>query len=504
MPSNRTIVPLAEMSTLPDGWIARIDPSNNRVYYVEGNYTTYHHPTFGVIPRPWQLRIEGTGNMAREYYYNTETGEKTTKNPRFGKKELESRLLSVPKELRESATVTKNTPGLLQRMKRPALSFSNNRHKYEIVHTIDDGGGGLGGMNGGVYVVRIKGIGHSKLDVEKRFTPETLTPLRNGEPNLGVNEILITRKLMHPALANAIHAFIYPSLDHPTAASLYLEFCDRGSLQDLINQYAKRIGTAQESHIPERFAWHAFIGLCDGLSYLMGGRSFATDADARSPSALPLPTWSPVLHRDIKPDNILLRSRSTLTHLKYPYLVLSDFGLSTATPSTDPYQLSSHLLGSKPFFAPELLHFPFPSASQLQFFPPGKAHSHSSDLYALGACIYNLCRPCNTYIRSTGTPFVGAWSHFDFKTWGTLDSETWMSGTGSRRRDLDVGGPYSDQLREMVRLATFWDPVLRGNAIELGKGLVDEATRAGFGAADPSWGEMLPGWATRIHSYNAR
>ncbi|PQE25390.1 Serine threonine dual specificity kinase catalytic domain protein [Rutstroemia sp. NJR-2017a BBW] len=229
--------------------------------------------------------------MAREYYYNTETGEKTTNNPRFGKKELESQLLCVPRELRESATVTKNAPGLLQRMKRPDLSFSNSRHRYEIVHTIDDGGGGLGGMNGGVYVVRIKGIGHCKLDVEKRFTPDTLTPLRNGEPNLGVNEILITRKLIHPALANTIHAFIYPSLEHPTAASLYLEFCDRGSLQDLIKQYAKRIGTAEESYIPERFAWHAFIGLCDGLSYLMGGRSFATDRDARSPSALPLPVW---------------------------------------------------------------------------------------------------------------------------------------------------------------------------------------------------------------------
>src|SRR4051812_44765007 len=106
MPSNKSIVHLAETSTLPDGWIARIDPSNNRVYYVQGNYTTFHHPTFGVIPRPWQLRIEGTGKMAREYYYNTETGEKTTKNPRFGKKELESRLLSIPKDLRESATVT--------------------------------------------------------------------------------------------------------------------------------------------------------------------------------------------------------------------------------------------------------------------------------------------------------------------------------------------------------------------------------------------------------------
>ncbi|KAM3074257.1 hypothetical protein ACMFMF_006276 [Clarireedia jacksonii] len=476
MSSNRSIVHLPEMSRLPDGWIARIDPSNNRVYYVQV------------------------------------TGERTTKNPRFDKEALESRLLSIPKELRESATVTKNTTGLLQTMRRPALSFVNNRHRYEIVHTIDDGGGGLGGMNGGVYVVRVKGAGRSKLDVEKRFTPETLTPLQTGHPNVGVVEILITRKLMHPALANAIDAFIYPNLENPTAASLYLEFCDLGSLEDLIQRYAKRIGTPQESHIPERFAWHALIGLCDGLSYLLGGRSFATDPSARSPSSLPLPSWLPILHRDIKPDNILLRSRSTLTHLKYPYLVLSDFGLSTETPSTDNCQRTSLLLGSKPFYAPELLYSPFPSPSShqnntpryQQYFPPGKAHSHASDLYALGLCIYNLCLPCHTHIASTDTHFVGSWSHFDLRTWGSMDTEVWLSGTGSRRRDLDVGEPYSNQLRDAIRRAAVWDPVRRGTAIDLAKGLVDQAKRAGFGGRDPSLGEMLPEWATRIHSYNAK
>lgn len=495
---------MPETSTLPSGWVAKVDATNRRVYYISGGKSTFDHPTFGMLPKPWQLRLEGSGQHAREYYYNTDTQEKTSKNPRFGKKELQDRLMSIPRELRESATVTKNTTGLLEKMRRPPLSHVNNRHRYEIVHTIDPGSeaqGAIGGMNGGVFVVRIKGAGKSRLDVEKRFTANILRPFSNGKPGVGVTEILITRKLIHPALANAIDAFIAPNLQNPQEASLYLEFCDRGSLKDLIEQYAMRIGTREEALVPERFVWHALIGLCDGLSYLYGGRSFATDKNARY-DPQPLPNWAPILHRDMKPDNILIRSRSTINSIKYPYLVISDFGLAGDDPD-DIHQKSGSCMGTAHFFAPELLHRPWPRDGEaVMWFPKGQRHSLSSDLYGLGLCIYNLCRP---FRSRDSDDRIGAFSHMNFSTSYGIPKELWIYGTISRisNTQLDIGGPYSDQLRKVLRKATSWAPVVRGAAHDLAPQLVGAAERAGFTGEYPSPPEMLPAWSTRIHSYNA-
>lgn len=47
----------------------------------------------------------------------------------------------------------------------------------------------------------------------------------------------------------------------------YLEYCDRGSLSDMMKQYSKHPGEM----IPEPFIWHAFIGLADGLAYMQTG-----------------------------------------------------------------------------------------------------------------------------------------------------------------------------------------------------------------------------------------
>ena len=81
-------------------------------------------------------------------------------------------------------------------------------------------------------------------------------------------------RLRHGSVSFYTATFITPAL---TKASLYIEFCDRGSLGGLISAYIDHregLPFTDQPTVPERFIWHAFADLCDGLAYLQGGRSY--------------------------------------------------------------------------------------------------------------------------------------------------------------------------------------------------------------------------------------
>ena len=236
-------------------------------------------------------------------------------------------------------------------------------------------------MNGGVFVVRMKGLA-SRMFVEKRFKPEDVS--------IGKKEIEMLERVKHASLTFYTAAFIIPDLSN---ASLYVEFCDRGSLEELTREYMKRSNQSPKPEVPEAFIWHVLVGLCDGLAYLQGGVSIY-----RKKGAVPKPDWIPILHRDIKPDNVLLRSRATLGSGKYYYCVLSDFGLACEDrpdhdPKVDLWQQSGAKLGTKAYWAPELLYHPYPQTlttfrgmdEQWKYFPDRNRHTRYSDLWALGA-----------------------------------------------------------------------------------------------------------------------
>lgn len=113
--------------------------------------------------------------------------------------------------------------------------------------------------------------------------------------------------------------------DLTRSASLYTEFCDRGSWDNIITKYRdKRTELIQQGTattlpiVPEQFLWHAFLGIADAFAYLQGGRSYIKDPIEDAPAG-PIDGWIPLLHRDMKPDNVLMRARSDLASNKYFY-----------------------------------------------------------------------------------------------------------------------------------------------------------------------------------------
>lgn len=82
-----------------------------------------------------------------------------------------------------------------QNMNRAPIGTVDPSDNYEYVHCIDMGGGDIGGMNGGVFVVRTKKNVHA-LYVEKRwvliiilfsFSDNLLTILADSSKGAGTN-----------------------------------------------------------------------------------------------------------------------------------------------------------------------------------------------------------------------------------------------------------------------------------------------------------------------------
>jgi serine/threonine protein kinase len=211
----------------------------------------------------------------------------------------------------------------------------------------------------------------------------------------------------------------------------------------------------------------------------------------------------------MKPDNILFRSRATLGSKKYFYCVISDFGIAcedrdSNDPKVDTYHKGRTKLGTSTYFAPELCYSPYsiekpdlkPPKLEFVVFPANFRHSSKSDLWALGAAMYNLCVPEPTF---SGAYVV--FSHLDFKSKPKdVPSETWMSGQEARHVEYNIPPPYTDDLRQAIRLATTYLPDQRPDPITMLGSLRELVKQSGFEKFGSNL-EPLPDWATRVHEY---
>ena len=195
---------------------------------------------------------------------------------------------------------------------------------------------GAGGM-GRVYLAH-----HSQL--------HRYCALKILSPSLAAHDFDYVERFKNEGRSAA--ALIHPNIVtiHATGASdgyhfLEMEFISGRSLQQLVNE---------EGRLSPVRATVLACGIAEGLAAAHRAN---------------------VLHRDLKPDNVLLTKRGIPK--------IADFGLAKRIHHED----SGHLVGTPNFMAPELL--------------VGTSHSQAHDVYALGVCYFLLLTGQLPFVGST-------------------------------------------------------------------------------------------------------
>ncbi|KAI2640291.1 kinase-like domain-containing protein [Xylaria nigripes] len=251
--------------------------------------------------------------------------------------------------------------------------------------------------------------------------------------------------------------------EKPFVASVYMEFCDRGTLEDLIKTYKIQKKIHSPARIPESFIWHAFVGLADALGYLQTGQSYvSTPLENNDPKK-----WRPIMHCDIKPGNIFLRSRDTPGSKKPFYVLLSDFGLvqyQDAHENTIPY-----VYGTSEFQSPELCFDPYPRESQRNIM--AGPHTCKSDVWALAASMFGMCERDEL-------------AHMDRRCWPLRSLRA--LGRIAKRPVLNITdvGLYSEYLARAIAWAGNQDPSKRPDGWEL---VVKVKAQYDLWLADADW-----------------
>ncbi|KAE9191719.1 hypothetical protein PF004_g21523 [Phytophthora fragariae] len=183
------------------------------------------------------------------------------------------------------------------------------------------------------------------------------------EKSSGV-EVDLMKKLRHPNLIRLLKSFAGPS---PLRQQhIVMEYCSGGDLRNYLKAAASG---KQPLCLGEDKIWYWFVQLALGLHHMHQQR---------------------VLHRDLKTANIFLSNAG--------YLVLGDLGIARKLASGD---AAATVIGTPLYMAPEVLE--------------GKEYSFSSDVWALGCVLYELCTGKPPFMASTTPQLLNKICHGDYQ-----------------------------------------------------------------------------------------
>ncbi|KAI4087920.1 MAG: hypothetical protein LQ344_006468 [Seirophora lacunosa] len=245
------------------------------------------------------------------------------------------------------------------------------------------------------------------------------------------------------------------ALTSPYQTQLYLDYCTGGDLASFIESHHYKLTGAS---VPEAFIWHAFLQLSEALAFIHHGHDRARKR--------PLEPWRAVIHRDVKPANILLqRAAFDPDHPglePYPRLVLADFGLALQADAPGALPESTCSVGTFAYQPPEC-----------------PLHSAKGDVWAAGAIVYEMCTgnvPFDEQLPASVCDAEAFW--------------TWLAGLGKRERwalFAVEGAGYSRALGNVLRKALEVDVRRRVGSVEL-VGMVEQGSER----AGAKWEEIHP------------
>ncbi|KAI9800909.1 MAG: hypothetical protein M1833_003046 [Piccolia ochrophora] len=250
-------------------------------------------------------------------------------------------------------------------------AMSDGQHidrRYRKIINLVAGAGDQGCWNEGIYLVQNRRSG--VFAVQKILKSEDVA---FGSAEL---EIRILRDLRHRHVVTYVDAFLDT---FSYTASLFTEYCDLGTLDELIARFA-----THRRLIPEDFIWHVFTSLIEGLVYCHTGHTSSNMVSHYTHK----PGWLTVLHRDLKAGNIFLQTCATSP---FPQVKLGDFGM--AIRADNPMFHDTAYAGAITVMPPETPKF-----------------SEQGDVWGVGVNMQVMC-------RLDEGPLVPRPFHYDVRDW---------------------------------------------------------------------------------------
>ncbi|KAF3905648.1 hypothetical protein ABW21_db0205158 [Orbilia brochopaga] len=139
---------------------------------------------------------------------------------------------------------------------------------------------------------------------------------------------------------------------------IFTEYCSMGDVMSLFIKYDQK-----DEYMPEGFLCQFMSDMGRALGFLQSGTS---DPWVEGPE-----DWVPILHNDIKPDNVLMKPQRRRTNSIYPIFVLGDLGQAS-------YQGGPGEFGAIPITSPE------------RYRAEERGGSPADDMYSLGVTLFFL------------------------------------------------------------------------------------------------------------------